>query len=230
MGSISDSMSVAVLSSLEGHLKKLHIHKYVLNVPGKLQDPNYAEWKINYTSQPAEPLAIIRPQSAEDVATLVSYCVEQKLDFHIRVGGHDLFGRSTIQDSIMIDLRDINYVSIKDDKSTARVGGGILFERLHEELAKENMFTPTGVIGTVGYVGWSCLGGYSPFCPRYGLGLDQIVGAKLVTADGKIIQADKSMMKGIRGGCGNFGVIVEVTSKIYPLPQVMNSAPFLGSL
>lgn len=86
----------------------------------------------------------------------------------------------------------------------------------------------SGIIGTVGYVGWAALGGYGPFGPQYGLGLDQIVGAKVVNAEGKIVTADARMLKGIRGACGNFGVIVEVTVKVYPLPKVANRCPLSG--
>lgn len=136
-------MPSQVLASLEAHLKEHHVNKYALNVESK--DLHYSEWKENYSKESAEPLAIVRPQSAEDVAVVVSYCVEQRLDFHVRAGGHDLFGRSTVQDSVMIDLRDMNYVRIDDDKLTAKVGGGNKFEHLVEELEKEEMFTPSGI-------------------------------------------------------------------------------------
>jgi FAD/FMN-containing dehydrogenase len=49
------------------------------------------------------------------------------------------------------------------------------------------------------------------------------VGAKVVNAEGKIVTADSRMLKGIRGAGGNFGVIVEVTVKVYPLPKVVSS-------
>jgi FAD/FMN-containing dehydrogenase len=73
---------------------------------------------------------------------------------------------------------------------------------------------------TVGYVGWASLGGYGPLSARYGLGVDQLIAAKLVNAQGQIIDADEELMKGIRGAGPSFGIIVEATIKVYPLEQV----------
>lgn len=72
----------------------------------------------------------------------------------------------------------------------------------------------------MGYVGWSTLGGYGPFSTCYGLGVDQIVAAKVVNAEGQIVDADNDMLTGIRGGGGTLGVITELTIKVYPLEKV----------
>lgn len=72
----------------------------------------------------------------------------------------------------------------------------------------------------MGYVGWATLGGYGLFAPLYGLGVDQIVGAKLVTATGEVIDCTEEVLKGVRGGGCTLGVIVEVTVKVYALKQV----------
>ncbi|KAL4867031.1 hypothetical protein BDV12DRAFT_187018 [Aspergillus spectabilis] len=54
---------------------------------------------------------------------------------------------------------------------------------------------------------------------RYGLGVDQIVGAKVVNANGEVLVADEELLKAIRGAGGAFGVVVEVTMKIYKLDK-----------
>jgi len=72
----------------------------------------------------------------------------------------------------------------------------------------------------VGYAGWSMLGGYGPFSSSYGLGVDQIVGAKVVKADGEVIDADNELLFGIRGAGGTLGVVVELTIKVYPVGKV----------
>jgi FAD/FMN-containing dehydrogenase len=69
-------------------------------------------------------------------------------------------------------------------------------------------------------VGWSTLGGYGPFSTLHGLGVDQIVAAKLVNPKGEIVDANAELLTGIRGGGGNFGAIVELTIKVYPLKEV----------
>lgn len=72
----------------------------------------------------------------------------------------------------------------------------------------------------MGYVGWATLGGYGPFSTSHGLGADQIVSAKVVNAKGELVEADSELLQGIRGGGGIFGVIVELTIKVYPLKEV----------
>lgn len=80
----------------------------------------------------------------------------------------------------------------------------------------------SGSTGTVGYVGWSTGGGYGLFLNLFGLGADQIVGAKLVDAKGDIVDVKDGdeLIKGIRGAGAIFGVVVELTIKVYPLKQV----------
>lgn len=78
----------------------------------------------------------------------------------------------------------------------------------------------SGSVASVGYVGWSTNGGYGPFSSLYGLGVDQIVGAKLVNHQGEVVEASDELLKGIRGAGNIFGVIVELTIKVFPLKEV----------
>lgn len=80
----------------------------------------------------------------------------------------------------------------------------------------------SGSIASVGYVGWSTNGGYGPFSSLHGLGVDQIMGAKLVNYEGDLVEADEELLKGIRGAGQIFGVIVELTIKVFPLNEVSN--------
>ena len=78
----------------------------------------------------------------------------------------------------------------------------------------------SGTIASVGYTGWATLGGYGPLTSHYGMGVDQIIGAKVVNANGRIWDADEEMLVGIRGGGGSLGIIVELTIKVYPISTV----------
>jgi len=64
-------------------------------------------------------------------------------------------------------------------------------------------------------------GGYGQMAHKFGLGVDHLLAAKIVNANGDIVEADKQIMKGIRGAGGNFGVVVEATIKIYDFSQVL---------
>lgn len=188
--------------------------------------PNYASLRQIFTrDQQATPLAIVRPVSATDVSLLVKFAVSNSIKLTIRTGGHNLSGACFAQDALAIDMRDIAYVEIASDKKTARIGGGILQLDLATELEKDGLATPTGTVGCVGYVGWVTYGGYGPFSNQWGLGVDQIVGAKVVNAKGDVVEADERLLKGLRGGGGLFGVIVELTIRVYPLKKVYAPLP-----
>jgi FAD/FMN-containing dehydrogenase len=81
-------------------------------------------------------------------------------------------------------------------------------------------YNHSGTIASVGYVGWSTLGGYGPLTSHYGLGVDQILGAKIVNASGEVQTANEEILVGIRGGGGSLGIITELTIKVYPVPKV----------
>jgi FAD/FMN-containing dehydrogenase len=194
--------------------------------------PSAEEYSVlqgSYTSTPSKPSIIIRPQTERDVSLLITHVAKESTPFTIRSGGHDLGSRSIVANTVCIDMRDLNYVHVADDKKTARIGGGILFGTVAEELEKEGLLTAVGSVGSVGFVGWSTLGGYGPFSPSLGLGLDQIVGARLVNARGNVVEANEEMLEGLRGGGGNFGVVTELTIKVYPTQEVRaKSASHLG--
>jgi FAD/FMN-containing dehydrogenase len=185
--------------------------------------PDFEILREAFVIKPTVPAMIVRPRSAEDVAGLLGVLKENNLPFTIRVGGHDMFGRSQVQDAITIDLREIAYIHVDRDNLTARVGGGVLCVDLLKELTRNEVAVPHPLVATVGYVGWATHAGYGLLTPQFGLGVDQILQAKVVDAQAVVRDADEDMLTAIRGGGGALGVIVELTIKVYPLGQVRDS-------
>ena len=128
--------------------------------------PNYASLRQQYIlDTPATPLAIARPQSAEDVSLIVSHAVASGIAVTVRSGGHDLYGRCFSDDALAIDMRDIAFVEVDADEKCARIGGGILAGELAERLAERKLATAFGSVPSVGYVGWATHGGaFFPGC------------------------------------------------------------------
>ncbi|KAI0904865.1 hypothetical protein F4823DRAFT_169029 [Ustulina deusta] len=187
-------------------------------------DPNFEATRACFIKRDADvPFAIARPQNAEHVQALVQYCTKNSVDFVVRSGGHECAGRSQVAGALSVDMRDIKYVNVSADEKTAAVGGGIVFRDLAGELDARGLITPVGTVASVGYVGWATLGGYGPFSTSHGLGVDQIVAAKVVNAKGELVEADAELLQGIRGGGGIFGVIVELTIKVYPLKELFTT-------
>ncbi|KAL7912249.1 hypothetical protein GGI35DRAFT_310456 [Trichoderma velutinum] len=185
------------------------------------QDAEFTPTLNSYTGIPnGRPTIVALPTTSEQVATIVSLCIETNSDMVVRGGGHDMFGRFSAHNAVVIDLRKLNAVVVSEDKSTVRVGGGVTASRVLDELEKHGLQVPVGSCGSVGFTSWCLVGGLGPYSESYGLGSDQIVGAKMVNARGKLIDADERLLKGLRGGGGCLGVVVELTVKAYPLQNV----------
>ncbi|KAK2007073.1 FAD-binding domain-containing protein [Colletotrichum eremochloae] len=180
----------------------------------------------------APPRAIVCPHSDAEVAHLLRLCSGlapespsgSRQSMTIRGGGHDSFGRSTLGGGIVLDTRHLDSIVLAQDKKTVRVGAGVLAGTLLPFLALHGVFTPVGYCSTVGYTGWCLGGGFGVFTASYGAGAEGLVGARLVTADGRVVDSDDDpdLFWGLRGaGNGNFGVVVEVRAKVYPEPRIL---------
>ncbi|KAF5641536.1 6-hydroxy-D-nicotine oxidase [Fusarium sp. NRRL 52700] len=202
------------LTKLKAHLGSTQTKVYE---PGS---PSYNEAEQCFIEKPVLTLGVVKPQNADDVALVLQFCIHNQIEFSIRGGGHDYAGRTLVDRALVIDMRDISYVVVSDDKRNARVGGGILSGDLAGVLGDQGLATPTGTISTVGYTGWATLGGYGPLTSHYGLGVDQILGTKIVNARREIQDASEDLLVGIRGGGGSLGIIVELTIKVYHIPKV----------
>ncbi|KAI1075710.1 FAD-binding domain-containing protein [Whalleya microplaca] len=212
------SIAEATIAALQEHISQYPSIK--LFTP---ENSDFENVQSCFVRRPARPIAVVRPQTAEDVQALIQFCVHNNVEFVIRGGGHDCAGRSQVYQALTIDMRDIQYVHISKDKTTASVGGGILIRDFTRILGEQGLVTPVGTIATVGYTGWATLGGYGPFSTSHGVGADQIVAAKLVNSKAEIVEANEELLRGMRGGGGIFGVIVELTVKVYPLKEILAS-------
>ncbi|GIK05929.1 hypothetical protein Aspvir_010044 [Aspergillus viridinutans] len=176
----------------------LQAHPSVKYIP-----PSSAEYpmarKVWNGSRRDNPLAIVQPQSPSDVASLIRFARSQSLPFTLRSGGHNLEGRALVDGALLIDLRALNAVTVAADRKSAIVQGGILQGELANRLWAEGLATPTGTIPS-------------------------ILGAAAINPDGEIIAADEALLQGIRGAGGLFGVIVDLTIKIYPLTTLLAGA------
>ncbi|KAL3466034.1 FAD-binding domain-containing protein [Aspergillus heterothallicus] len=175
------------------------------------------------------PSAILRPSTAEDVAATVGFLSTNAIDFTVRNGGHDMWGRGIKSDAVILDMRSLNHVKLDGASMTAQIAGGALQGDVVSTLQKDGFITPVGTIATVGYVGWAMYGGYGPYSPLFGLGVDQIVAAKVVDGKGKLVKTDEELLKAIKGGGGAFGVVTELTVRVYKLDKIFAGAIMFNS-
>ena len=188
--------------------------------------PEFASLQESFSGRhnEARPSMITRPQRPEDVANIVEYCVDNGLEIAVRGGAHDLWGRFQVANTVSIDMRDLHSVKLSPDNKTARVGGGATGFQVLEALQQHGYMVAIGTCGIIGFTGWSIIGGYGAYVQTCGLGADQIAGALIVNSEGKLIEANDRMLKSIRGGGANVGVIAELVVKVHPLQEARDLA------
>lgn len=170
------------------------------------------------------PAAIVRPGSLEDVRRAVTVAATAKALLAVRGGGHSLPGLSTCDDGLVLDLSQLNAIAIDRDAQTVEVGGGALLGDLDRATVPHGYVTPAGVISHTGVGGLTLGGGMGWASRKYGLTIDSLLGAEIVTADGSVLWVDKAsdpeLFWGIRGGGGNFGVVTRFKFRIHRLGPV----------
>jgi FAD/FMN-containing dehydrogenase len=172
------------------------------------------------------PALIARPRRAEDVATAILAARDSGLEIAVRCGGHSLPGHSMSEGGLTIDLSALNAVSVDPATATARVGGGALLNDVGETAAPHALTMPFGHISHTGVGGLTLGGGIGWVMRRYGLAIDSLRSAEVVTAEGEVVSANEEenpdLFWALRGGGGNFGVVTEFEFDLHPFgPQAL---------
>jgi hypothetical protein len=174
----------------------------------------------------AVPLAIVRVASEQEVVATIQVCEAVGLPVAVRSGGNDFGDRNYVDGGVTIDVRLLDSIVVSPDHLSARIGGGVFLEKLLKALDHQDLDTPCGWGPRVGYVAWASGGGYGCEAGSRGLGVDQILAARIVTAQGQIIKAsptdDQDAYWALRGGgAGTLGVVSQLTIKVYPKPRLL---------
>ncbi|TGO55453.1 hypothetical protein BCON_0092g00370 [Botryotinia convoluta] len=188
--------------------------------------PEYAAARSTFClSNATVPLAIVKPATIADVSALIFFTTDHQIPITVRCGGYSYFGSEFSSSALAIDLRCLASIRVSPTRHSAVIGGGILQGNLARELSREGLMTPLVAIPSMGYAGWAMYGGYGPFSAAYGLGVDQIIGVKVVDSDGEIrdsdVEGEDGLLRAVRGGGGALGIIVELRIKVYPLQKVL---------
>ncbi|ORY60868.1 uncharacterized protein BCR38DRAFT_411978 [Pseudomassariella vexata] len=182
---------------------------------------------LNQLTDDIKCLAIVRPNTEAEIRDTLRLCSSLNIKVTIRSGGNDVGERSIIHGGVVIDMRSMDFMTLSADRSSVSVGGGITHGKILTFLDKNELDTPVGWGHQVGYVAWACGGGYGVECGSRGIGSDQILGGRVVTANGDVLEVedgkgDEDVWWALRGGgAGIVGVVSELTVKVYPKLRVM---------
>ena len=176
------------------------------------------------------PLAIIRCKTVDDVVASVKFAASHALPVSVRAGGHNVAGHAVCDEGLMIDLSQMRGVIVDPEARCASVQGGATWGDVDAATQAHGLATPGGLISDTGVAGLTLSGGVGWLRSAYGLCIDNILAVDMVTADGSLARASLSenpdLFWAIRGGGGNFGIVVNFEFALHPVgPTVMFAAP-----
>jgi FAD/FMN-containing dehydrogenase len=159
-----------------------------------------------------------------DVAGALAFAREHALPVSVRAGGHGVAGRSVIDDGLVIDLREINQVRVDPAGRLARAGAGALNSEFDAATAPFGLATTAGIVGHTGLAGLTLGGGIGWLTRRCAATCDNLAGARLVTAEGEVVEAagDPELLWALRGAGANFGVVTRLDLRLHHIgPEVI---------
>lgn len=168
------------------------------------------------------PALIVRAANAADVARVVDFARENSLELAVRSGGHSYYG--VTEGGIVLDLRDMQALDIDPESRTAWAETGLTAGAYTEAAAEHGLATGFGDAATVGIGGITVGGGVGYLVRKYGLTIDDVLAAEVVTADGQLLYVDAEnhpdLFWAIRGGGGNFGVVTRFKYRLHEVDEV----------
>jgi FAD/FMN-containing dehydrogenase len=189
-------------------------------------DVEYDEARtVFYGGIDLRPAAIVRAASASDVSRVVVFARENGIELAIRSGGHSFAGHSVLEGGIVLDLRNMKALDIDTNNRTTWAQTGLTAGEFTVAVGKHKLAVGFGDTGSVGIGGITVGGGVGYLSRKYGLTVDDVLAAEIVTADGQILLVDAEthpdLFWAIRGGGGNFGVVTRFKYRLHEVDTVV---------
>jgi FAD/FMN-containing dehydrogenase len=202
---------------------------------GRVIAPEDAEYEEARTVFPGgidrRPAAIVRPTDASEVARLVSLARDTGAELAVRNGGHSGAGWGVVDGGLTLDLGELNDLDLDAESGTVWAGAGLRAGELTRAAGEHGLAVGFGDAGGVGITGITLGGGIGFLSRAHGLTIDNLLGAQIVIADGRILEIDADnypdLFWAIRGGGGNFGVVTRLQFRLRELPGVYGGPLFM---
>lgn len=175
------------------------------------------------------PAAIARCLGVGDVVAGVNFARTNDIPISIKGGGHNIAGLAVGQGSLMLDMSAMRGVWVDPVARIAHAQPGCLLGDVDRETQIHGLATVLGFVSNTGIAGLTLGGGFGYLSRRYGWTSDNVRSITLVTAQGSIVRASEQentdLFWGLRGGGGNFGVVVDFEYELHPVgPEVVAGA------
>ncbi|KAF2231815.1 hypothetical protein EV356DRAFT_578880 [Viridothelium virens] len=217
--------------------------------------------RSKYPAPGAHPNYQLVAKSSKDVQIAVNFAREHNVRFSVLNSGHDFLGRNDAPSGLNLDVSQLggirvsqsftattrgvpspdpsgqteNITLLPGQQAAVTFGAGVSTQDLNDALAASNLFTMGAAHGEVRVAGgYAQTAGHGPFTTFYGLGADNALEYKIVTADGTLKVANNvsnpDLFWALRGGGGGtFGVVTEATVKAYPSPNITTTFWFINA-
>jgi FAD/FMN-containing dehydrogenase len=170
------------------------------------------------------PALIARCRTVPDVADAVNIGREHAAEISVRGGGHSVAGLAVTDGGLMIDLAPMKGIKVDRRKRTIWAQGGVTWNEFNRAAACHGLATTGGIVSTTGIAGLTLGGGEGWLMGKYGLTIDNLLAAEVVTAAGEVVTAsateNQDLFWALRGGGGNFGVVTSFEYLAHPVSTV----------
>ena len=192
-------------------------------------DPGYDEARAIYNGMiDRRPAVIARCRSVADVQAALDVGRRSGLTIAVRGGGHNGPGFGTVEGGLVIDLGEMDAVSVDPAARTVRVQGGSTWNTVDAATGEHGLALPSGIISTTGVGGLTLGGGHGYLSRKYGLTIDNLLEAEVVLVDGRVVTASETehpdLFWALRGGGGNFGIVTSFLFRCHPVTNVVAGA------
>lgn len=204
-------------------------------IQGRVITPEDADYDEARTVFPGHidrhPAVIVRVASTADVVHVVSLARETGIELAVRSGGHSGAGHGVSEGGMVLDLTGMKRLEIDVEKRTAWADTGLTAGEVTAALGEHGLAVGFGDTGSVGIGGITLGGGVGFLVRKYGMTIDDLLAAEVVTAGGQILQVDANnhpdLFWAIRGGGGNFGVATRFQFRLHQIGQIVGGMLFL---
>ncbi len=223
------TVQVTTMSGERGFLDEAAIAGFRASLQGEVllaEDEGFDEARAIWNGMiDKRPALIARCRQPSDVVHAVNLARYHDILLAVKGGGHNVAGNAVCSGGVLIDLTPLKAVEIDTEQRIARAGAGCLLGDVDEATQAHGLAVPGGIVSTTGIAGLTLGGGFGWLSRKFGLTIDSLLAADVVTADGETVRAsadeNPDLFWGIRGGGGNFGVVTSFEFRLHEVgPQV----------
>jgi FAD/FMN-containing dehydrogenase len=171
------------------------------------------------------PALIAQCTTDDDVVRALRFAREQGFVVSVKCTGHNVGGFAVCDAGLVIDLSPMKTVTVDPNARTARVGAGCTWGEVNDQLQVHGLAAAGGFVSITGVSGLTLGGGLGWLVRKHGLALDNLISARVVLADGRVVRAsardNDDLFWALRGGGGNFGIVTEFEFAVHPAGTVL---------